>query len=129
MKKIIASIMLMVGLTACGADLVSNQQKADQVFGNVKMALVVATGAVGVYNILPECSDKLSPPFCYNESIANALNLGITAASDAVQSAEKIFAAANTDEETRLKAARVAMEVIQQVTANLAKYGLTQLRG
>ena len=126
MKKLIA-IFALLGLSACGT-IEQNQQSADQAFGTAKMALVVATGIVGVYNVLPECKDSSLPPLCYNEQIADILNLGVTAGADAIESAEKVFAASNTDEEARLKAARIAMAVIQEVTKNLTKYGLTQIR-
>lgn len=126
MKKLLA-IFALLTMTACGS-IEQNKESADQAFGTAKMALVVATGVVGVYNVLPECKNSSLPPLCYNEQIADILNTGLVAAADAIESAEKVFAAANTSEETRLKAVRIAMSVITEVTKNLTKYGLTQIR-
>lgn len=125
-----ASILAAFTLAACGT-VEQNQQTADQAFGTAKMTLVVATGVVGIYNTLKECgtANAMSPPLCYNEQIADILNLGLAASADAIESAEKVFAAANTDQDARMKAVQTAMAVITEVTKNLQKYGLSQIRG
>lgn len=91
---------------------------------------VVATGLVSLYNVMPPCSDvSRPPPLCYNQYIADVVNKGLAAAASAIELAERIFAASNTDGDARLRAANVAQAVIAEVMRNLTKFGLTQLKG
>ena len=127
-----AAMMLgvMATVTACSGTVQDKQASADQVFGDAKMGLVVASGLVGIYNLMPVCSaESLPPPLCYSEPVGDILNKGLAAAASAIESSEAIFAAANTDEEARLKAARVAQTVIAELLRNLTKFGVTQVRG
>lgn len=61
--------------------------------------------------------------------MAEILNTGLAAAASAIESSEKIFAAANTDEQARLKAANIAQTVITELLRNLTAFGVTQVRG
>jgi len=126
--KVFLALLSAFSLVACSGSVQDRQASADQVFGAAKMSLVVATGLVSVYNLLPVCDDSHSPPLCYSEGIGDALNKGLEAAASAVQSSEAIFAAANTDEAARLKAAKVAQTVIAELMRNLAKFGVTQVK-
>lgn len=133
MIKALAAAM-MLGLTlavaACSGTVQDRQASADQVFGDAKMGLVVASGLVGIYNLMPVCSaESLPPPLCYSEPVAEILNAGLAAAASTIESSEAIFAAANTDEAARLKAARVAQTVIAELLRNLTKFGVTQVKG
>lgn len=131
MKKLFTTLLATSALfvvSACGT-VEQNRESADQIFGTAKMGLVVATGVVALYNVLPVCSDKsLPPPACYNEQIADILNLAVAAGADAIESAEKVFADVNTTEETRLRIAKGVLTTIQELTAKLQKYGVTQIR-
>jgi hypothetical protein len=126
-----AAIMLglMAVLPACSGTVQDRQQSADQVFGDAKMGLVVASGLVGIYNLMPVCSaESLPPPLCYSEPVGDIFNKGLAAAASAIESSEKVFAAANTDQEARLKAANIAQAVIAELLRNLTKFGVTQVR-
>ena len=121
---------LMLATTACSGSVQDRQASADQVFGDAKMGLVVASGLVGVYNLTPVCSaESLPPPLCYSEPVAEILNAGLAAAASTIESSEAIFAAANNDEAARLKAAKVAQTVIAELLRNLTKFGVTQIKG
>ncbi|HQS15049.1 hypothetical protein [Reyranella sp.] len=122
-------LALMAVLPACSGTVQERQESADQVFGTAKMSLVVATGLVSVYNLMPVCSDQsLPPPLCYSEAVGDILNKGLAGAAAAIESSEAIFAAANTDEAARLKAANVAQAIIAELLRNLTKFGLTQIK-
>ena len=120
---------LMATMTACSGTVQDRQQSADQVFGDAKMGLVVASGLVGIYNLMPVCSaESLPPPLCYSEPVGDILNNGLAAAASAIESSEAVFAAANTDQEARLKAANIAQAVIAELLRNLTKFGVTQVK-
>ena len=128
--KIIAIILSTLALTACSGTVQDRQASADHVFGTAKMSLVVASGLVSVYNLMPVCGDDtLPPPLCYSEPVAEILNAGLAVAASTIESSEAIFAAANTDEAARLKAAKVAQAVIAELLRNLTKFGVTQVKG
>jgi hypothetical protein len=128
--RIIAILLSALSLTACSGTVQDRQQSADQVFGTAKMSLVVATGLVSVYNLMPACSDDtLPPPLCYSDGIGDILNTSLAAAASAIESSEAVFAAANTDQEARLKAANIAQAVIAELLRNLTKFGVTQVKG
>ncbi|HQS18593.1 hypothetical protein [Reyranella sp.] len=132
MKKMATALAaaMMLAVTACSGTVQDRQQSADQVFGDAKMGLVVASGLVGIYNLMPACSaESLPPPLCYSEAVGDILNKGLAAAASAIESSEKVFAAANTDQEARLKAANIAQAVIAELLRNLTKFGVTQVRG
>lgn len=132
LKALAAAMMLavMATVTACSGTVQDRQESADQTFGDVKMGLVVASGLVGIYNLMPVCSaESLPPPLCYSEPVGDILNKGLEGAASAIESAEKIFAAANTDDAARLKAAKVAQAVVAELLRNLTKFGVTQVRG
>jgi hypothetical protein len=76
----------------------NRQQNADQLFGNIKMAPVVASGLIDIYNLMPVCNDRSLPPrLCYSEPVGDILNKGLEATASAIESAEKVFAATNTE--------------------------------
>ena len=133
MKKLataLAAAMMLALMTACSGTVQDRQASADQVFGDAKMGLVVASGLVGIYNLMPVCSaESLPPPLCYSEPVAEILNAGLAVAASTIESSEAIFAAANTDEAARLKAANIAQAVIAELLRNLTKFGVTQMRG
>jgi hypothetical protein len=133
MKKMataLAAAMMLALLSACSGTVQDRQQSADQVFGDVKMGLVVASGLVGIYNLMPVCStESLPPPLCYSEPVGDILNKGLEGAASAIESAEKVFAAANTDDAARLKAAQIAQAVVTELLRNLTKFGVTQIKG
>lgn len=93
------------------------------------MAHVLGSGLSAVYNLMPPCSDNRPPPFCYNSAIAGVINTSLEAASAAILSAEEVFAAGNTDEETRLKVAKIAQKVVEELLKNLQKFGITEKIG
>lgn len=127
--KVFLALLSALVLTACGGTVQERQDSADQSFGDAKMGLVVASGLVSIYNLMPVCSsESLPPPLCYSEPVAEILNAGLAGAASAIESGEAIFAAANTDEAARLKAARVAQTVIAELLRNLTKFGVTQVR-
>lgn len=49
-------LVLTLAVAACSGTVQDRQQSADQVFGDAKMGLVVASGLVGIYNLMPVCS-------------------------------------------------------------------------
>lgn len=116
-----------VALTACAGTQAERQESADQKFGQAKLALVAASGVVGVYNVL--CEETLAASAICAKDISVYINDGLAAASDAVEAAEKVFAAANTDQDARLKAASIAAVVVGELTKGLAKYGASRLKG
>lgn len=121
---------LCLALAGCGGTQQDRQASADQAFGAAKMGLVVATSLVSAYNLLPECADNgPSPPLCYSPAVGDVVNKGLAAAADIIESSEKIFAAANSDPGAKLSAAKAAMAAVQQLVAELAKYGVTRSRG
>lgn len=131
-KALAAAMMLglMATVTACSGTVQDKQASADQTFGDAKMGLVVASGLVGIYNLMPVCSaESLPPPLCYSEAVGDILNKGLAGAAAAIESSEAVFAAANTDQEARLKAANIAQAVIAELLRNLTKFGVTQVRG
>ena len=128
--KVFLALLSALALTACSGTVQDKQQSADQVFGTAKMSLVVATGLVSVYNLMPVCGDDpLPPPLCYSEPVGDILNKSLAGAAAAIESSEAIFAAANTDAEARLKAANIAQAVIAELLRNLTKFGVTQIKG
>ena len=132
MKKMATALAaaMMLAVTACSGTVEDRQQSADQVFGDAKMGLVVASGLVGIYNLMPVCgAESLPPPLCYSEPVGDIFNKGLAAAAAAIESSEKVFAAANTDQEARLKAANIAQAVIAELLRNLTKFGVTQIKG
>lgn len=132
MKKMATALAaaMMLAVTACSGTVQDRQESADQVFGDVKMGLVVASGLVGIYNLMPVCSaESLPPPLCHSEPVGDILNKGLEGAASAIESAEKVFAAANTDDAARLKAAQIAQAVVAELLRNLTKFGVTQVRG
>lgn len=129
MMKALAAAMMLGLMTACSGTVQDRQQSADQVFGDAKMGLVVASGLVGIYNLMPVCSaESLPPPLCYSEPVGDILNKGLAGAASAIESSEKVFAAANTDQEARLKAANIAQAVIAELLRNLTAFGVTQVK-
>jgi len=123
----LAIILAALALGACAGTQAERQDSADQKFGQAKLALVAASGVVGVYNVL--CEETLAASSICAKDVSVYINDGLAAASDAVESAEKVFAAANTDQDARLKAASIAAVVVGELTKGLAKYGAGRLRG
>lgn len=121
------SLALVTGCsTATPEQRAANQESADQKFGNVKLALVAASGVVGIYNLL--CNDTLATSAICAKTVSDAVNDGLAGASDAVTAAEKVFAAANTDQDARLKAANIAGVAVAALTDALKKYGVNRLK-
>jgi hypothetical protein len=123
----LALILAALALTGCAGTQAERQESADQKFGQAKLALVAASGVVGVYNVL--CNDALATSSICTKEVSDYINDGLAGASDAVESAEKVFAAANTDQDARLKAANIAVVVVAELTKGLAKYGASRLKG
>lgn len=117
---------LMTVLTACGGTQQERQDNADQTFGRAKLALVTATATVGLYNVL--CQDALAQSVVCARSINEPVNIGITAAAEIIERSERVFAKANSTEADRLDAAKAALAAIEELTAALAKYGVTKLK-
>lgn len=127
MRNAAAIILAALALGACAGTQAERQESADQKFGQAKLALVAASGVVGVYNVL--CEETLASSAICAKDVSVYINDGLAAASDAVESAEKVFAAANTDQDARLKAASIAAVVVGELTKGLAKYGAGRLKG
>ncbi len=124
--KFIAIAILSLALAACGGPRDDRQATADHIFGAAKMGLVVASGLVSVYNLLPVCGpDSAQPPLCYSEGVGTAVNKGLEAASVAIESSERIFAAANTEGD-KLNAANAAKAAVAELVAALGRYGVTR---
>jgi hypothetical protein len=121
------AILAALALAGCAGTQAERQDSADQKFGQAKLALVAASGVVGVYNVL--CEETLASSAICAKDVSVYINDGLAAASDAVESAEKVFAAANTDQDARLKAASIAATVVAELTKGLAKYGAGRLKG
>lgn len=121
------AILAALALGACAGTQAERQDSADQKFGQAKLALVAASGVVGVYNVL--CEQTLAQSSICASDVRTYINDGLAAASDAVESAEKVFAAANTDQDARLRAASIAATVVAELTKGIAKYGAGRLRG
>lgn len=122
----LAAALSLALLSGCGGTVQQNQENADQKFGQAKLALVAASGVVGVYNVL--CNDALATSSICTKQVRDLVNESLAAASDGIESAEKVFAAANTDQDARLKAANIAVVVVAELTKNLAKYGVNRLK-
>jgi hypothetical protein len=119
--------VLSLAIAGCGVTQPDRAASADQAFGSAKMGLVVATGLVSVYNLLPVCADNgPAPPLCYSPAVGDIINAGLAAVADAIQSSEKIFAAANSDPGAKLNAAKAALAAVQELVATLAKYGVSR---
>lgn len=127
MTRIVTTILAALALTACAGTQAERQESADQKFGQAKLALVAASGIVGVYNVL--CEETLATSAICAKDVSVYVNDGLAAASDAVEAAEKVFAASNTDQDARLKAASIAAVVVAELTKGLAKYGVNRLKG
>lgn len=121
------AILAALTIGACAGTQAERQESADQKFGQAKLALVAASGVVGVYNVL--CEETLASSAICAKDVSVYINDGLAAASDAVESAEKVFAASNTDQDARLKAASIAATVVAELTKGLAKYGAGRLKG
>ncbi len=65
---------------------------------------------------------------CYSEPVGNILNKGPKAEASVLESAEKVFAASNTNDATRLNAAKFTQAAVAELVRNLTKFGLTQVR-
>lgn len=127
MTRIATIILAALALAGCAGTQAENQASADQKFGQAKLALVAASGVVGVYNVL--CEETLATSAICAKDVSVYVNDGLAAASDAVDAAEKVFAASNTDQDARLKAASIAAVVVAELTKGLAKYGVNRLKG
>lgn len=119
-------ILAALALAGCAGTPAERQESADQKFGQAKLALIAASGVVGVYNVL--CEETLATSSICAKDVSVYVNDGLAAASDAVDAAEKVFAAANTDQDARLKAANIAAVVVAELTKGLAKYGVNRLK-
>lgn len=119
------AILLALILAACADTQQERQESADQVFGKAKMGLVVATIAVGAYNVL--CTDTLAQSAICARHISELVNSGMAAAADAINGSERIFAAANSTQADRLDAAKGALAAVNELAAALAKYGVSKL--
>ncbi len=62
------------------------------------------------------------------KNVSDVMNDALAAASDAVEAAEKVFAAANTDQDARLTAANMAQVAVAALTEALKKYGVSRFR-
>lgn len=115
-------------LMGCAGTQAERQENADQIFGTAKVVYVVASLAVSVYNQLAPCEQGgAQPPLCYSENVGVILDRGMVAAALAIKGAEETFAAANTDEDARVKAANIAKAMVENLMAAVRQFGLTKL--
>lgn len=126
-KTALAGLLSLVLLSACSGTPAERQESADQKFGQAKIALVAASGIVGIYNVL--CNDALATSAVCAKDVSDHVNDGLAAASDAIEGAEKVFAAANSTQDARLKAANIAATVVAELTKGLARYGVNRFKG
>ena len=128
--KTIAIAILALSLGACATtpdQRAIDQQKADQIFGEAKRYLAIATIAVPLYNLLPVCGTTALPfPACYDETLANVLNIGLKEAGEAVVDAEKVFADANSGDAVRASYANLAKTIVMKLVTKLGEYGLAK---
>lgn len=125
---ILAVLAIAFAFTGCAGTVPDRQERADQVFGTAKVAYVIASLGVAVYNQLTPCGQNgAQPPLCYSERVGELLDKSMAGAALAIKGAEDIFAAANTDEDARLKAANVAKAVVESLMAALRQFGLSGL--
>lgn len=128
--KTLLAIVFAVALSACAstdAQRAANQEKADQIFGEAKRYLAIATIAVPLYNLLPVCGTTALPfPACYDETLANVLNIGLKEAGEAVVDAEKVFADANSGDAVRASYANLAKTIVMKLVTKLGEYGLAK---
>lgn len=128
MTRIVAIILAALALTGCAGTQADKQASADQIFGTAKVAYVVASLAVSVYNQLTPCGENgAQPPLCYSENVGLVLDRGMVAAALAIKGAEETFAASNTDEDARVKAANIAKVVVENLMTAVRQFGLAKL--
>lgn len=115
----LAGLLSLVLLSGCGDTQSARQESADQKFGQAKIYLAIGTAGVAGYNLL--CNDALATSSICAKPISDLVNLAAEAASDAVTSSEKVFAAANTEGE-KLNAANAALAAVLELTKVVDKY-------
>lgn len=119
--------LVAIGLGACGGTPQQNQDNADQVFGKAKLALVVGSGAVALYNV--GCMSAVVPASICTKQIMTIVNNVLAGAVDAVDAAEKVFADINSTQDARLAAAKASMTLVAELQKALEKYGLRRTTG
>ena len=123
--RAIAILAAVALVTGCAGTVPDRQERADQIFGTAKVAYVIASLGVAVYNQLTPCGENgAQPPLCYSERVGEILDKSMAGAALAIKTAEETFAAANTDEDARIKAANVAKAVVESLMAALRQFGL-----
>lgn len=123
MLKHLAIMLTVLGAVGCATtaqEQQDNAARADQLFGKAKVGLVIATVAVGGYNIV--CKGNLSTsPICA-ANISEIVNRALKAAADAIASAERIFAASNSTLDQKMAAVNIATALVTELTNIVANY-------
>lgn len=118
-------LALSFALAGCAGTQVERKESADQIFGKAKVVMMTATVAVGAYNVL--CADTLSQSAVCARNINEIVNAGLAGTADAIASAERVFAAANSTDAAKLDAAKGAIAAVNELVALVAKYGISKL--
>lgn len=98
----------------------SEAEKADHAFGRMKIYIMVANVGVAGYNVA--CAGALKSSTVCADGIRNIVNTSSKAASDAIVSAEKVFAAGNSTLDAKMKAVNIATTLINELIAALNAY-------
>jgi hypothetical protein len=130
LRKIPILAASLLALAGCAGTAAERQQGADNLFGDAKMVYVGLSGFVSIYNMLPICGAPAAPnpPLCYSEPVGDVINKTMQIAADSIEASEKIFAASNTDEDAKLRAAKAAQAATKELREALFKYGVTQVK-
>lgn len=121
------SILLCLLASACAGTQQERQQNADQLFGKAKMTLIGLTGTVGVYNVL--CTGTLKTSSVCAPHVSEIVNAGLAVTADALNGAERVFAAANSTDSQKLDAAKAAIAAVSELLALVTKYDVTRVAG
>lgn len=124
MKKIIPILSVLLVFGGCAGTQQQNQNSADQVFGKAKLALMIGSGAVAVYNV--GCASTVVPASICTKQIMKIVNDALAQASDAVAAAEAVFADVNSTQDARLAAAKATTTIVAAMTDAINKYGLAR---
>lgn len=109
--------------TACATTPAGQQtekERADQLFGKAKVALVVASITVSGYNVL--CASTLKASQLCAANVREAVNKAQAAAMDAVAGAERVFAAGNSTTDRQLQIAQIAVAAVNEFVNAVTKY-------
>lgn len=122
--RVAAVALMSFVLVACGTTQQDRANNADQMFGEAKVALNIATLSVAAYNSL--CISMILPDGVCVSNIREIVNSTLAVAADVVVRTERVFAAGNT-EGVKLDAAKLAMQAVVELTDALTKYGISKM--